>query len=589
MRLERNFAMRSAGESSEGRQTSCIVNQISMLHEILTNWDCVKSMIWIHAPEEAAEFLKIVDEVRRYTEEPGEEEQEELLSDAHSILQSAMARLEDEFDYLLNEHRQPLEPECMSFRSIEDDSVDDFSSNSFEEEPIEGKIKLESGRVSGSGVFVIDLIHPNAISELKSIAELMFLSKYDKECCQAYVMSRKDALDECLSILRIERFSIEEVIQMDWSTLNVLIKRWNRSLKVFIRVFLSSERRLCDLIFGDISESMSNYCFLESSKAAILQFLNIGEAIAIGPVEVEKLFRVLDMYEGLTDLLEDMNCLYPENIGSSIMMEWHEVLLRLTTLIKGIFAEFKKKIKKNTSHTPYPGGGVHHITRYVMNYVKLLSDYTETLNMLLKNKEDENSNPPIVYHLHSITSILEANLESRSMLYTDSALQHIFMMNNLCYMVQKVKDSEIQTIFGDDWARDYNRKFRLHANYYERATWNRVLAYLRDEGVSTNVSSSGLSSRGRAIIRDKFKGFNSSIEEVYRTQTAWNIPNVELRVDLRISISLRLIPAYRTFVGRCQNLLDAGRHRDTYIKYCSEDLEKYLLDLFEGSPKVMHS
>jgi len=367
--------------------------------------------------------------------------------------------------------------------------------------------------------------------------------------------------------------------------LNTLIKRWNRALKVFIRVYLASERRLSDLIFGDCSESVRDYCFLESSKGAIFQFLNLGEAIAIGPLKIEKLFRILDMYEGLTDVLMDIKSLYPGEHGSSILIECSEVLLRLSKSVRGIFAEFKNAIRKNTSTTPFAGGGVHPLTKYVMNYIRTLVDYSDTLNLLLKSDEEDYPNPsPMVRHLQSVASILEVNLDARSMLYTDRALQNLYMMNNLCYMVQKVKDSDLRAILGDDWIRAYSRKFRQHAMDYERASWNWVLSFLKDEGICYN----GSSSPSMTVLRERFKGFNLAFEEVYRTQTAWIVPNVELRDDLKISVSLKVLQAYRTFMGRYASHLDGVRHRDNYIKYCPEDLERCLLDLFEGSAKVMH-
>lgn len=37
-------------------------------------------------------------------------------------------------------------------------------------------------------------------------------------------------------------------------------------------------------------------------------------------------------------------------------------------------------------------GVIHPLTRYMVNYVKLLVDYSETLNSLLENKDDDELN-----------------------------------------------------------------------------------------------------------------------------------------------------------------------------------------------------
>lgn len=566
---------------TESREMSGIEERLGILHEKIANFDSDQSMIWDRDSDEASEFLQVVDEMQQLFDElMTSRGNTKLLGYADNTLQMAMARLEEEFVNLLIQYKQPLELEHMSFRSTEEDLSEDFSSNSFDEETIQGKIQVESSRSSDD--FVVDLIHPDVVCDLRTIAETMFMSKYDKECCQAYISVRKDALDECLSFLHIEKLSIEEVLQLDWVSLNSMIKRWNRALKIFIRVYLTSESRLFDLIFGDFSESLRQSCFVEISKSSVMQFLNLGEAIAVGPLKPEKLFRILDMYEVLGGLLGDIESLFPDASGSFILNECNEVLSRLGECVVGTFSEFMNAIRRNISTTGYGGGGVHPLTKYVMNYIKALADYSGSLNMLLEEEGRDTS--PVAFNFNLVTSILESNLNDRSMLYLNDALQSLFLMNNICYMVQKVKDSDLRAVLGDDWIRSHSRKFRQHAMNYERASWNAVLIFLRDEG----ISSHGSNAPSRTVLKERFKNFNQGMEEVYRTQTAWSVPNTELREDLKISISLKVLQAYRTFMGRYASYLDGVRHREHYIKYCPEDLELALLDLFEGTPRVMH-
>ncbi|XP_020678508.1 exocyst complex component EXO70E2 [Dendrobium catenatum] len=570
------------GEMSESEA------RLGILHEKIVNWNSDQSMIWDRDPDETSEFLQVVNEVQQLVDKlTTSPVYNKLLCYADSTLQMAMARLEEEFVHLLRQYRQPLEPDHMSFRSMEEELSEDFSSSSFEEEAIQGKSHHDSGRRSED--FLVDLIHPDVVCDLRCIAETMFSAKYDRECCQAYISVRMDALDECLSVLRIEKLSIEEVLQLEWSSLNSMIKRWNRALKVFVRVYLSSENRLCDLIFGELSVSLRQSCFVEISKSSIMQFLNLGEAIAVGPLKPEKLFRILDMYEVLADLLTDIESLFPNESGSFIVNECNDILSRLGEYVRGTFSAFKNAILRNTSTTGFAGGGVHPLTKYVMNYIKALADYRVTMNVLFDEQnyslqEEGNGLTPVASNLQSVTSILESNLNDRSMLYVDTALQCLFLMNNICYMVQKVKDSDLQPILGDDWIRLHIRKFTQHAMNYERASWNPVLLFLKDEGIHNH----GSSTPSKTVLKDRFKNFNQAFEEVYRTQMVWSVPNVGLREDLRISISLKVLQAYRTFIGRYASHLDGVRNREHYIKYCPEDLESALLDLFEGTPKVMH-
>lgn len=590
-------------EVEENEGVSEIENHLNEIHDKVMGWEKNQAMIWDCGPEEAYQYLKSVDEVRKLIDvlenrgPNSSNEDADLLRKAHDILQTAMARLEEEFRHLLVQNRQPFEPEHVSFRSSEDDFMEGGSVISWGDDSVEDVVHRDSmGR--GSEDYVIELVNRDVVRDLKSIANLMFDSNYGRECSQVFVSVQKDALDDCLFVLEVEKLSIEDVLKMEWNALNSRIRRWIRAMKLFVRVYLASEKMLTDQIFEDL-DSVSSVCFAESSKSAILQLLNFCEAIAIGPHQPEKLIRVLDMYELLDDLIPDILSLYPDDqsVSSSVSSECLDILQRLGECAKATFLEFENAVASNVSTNAFAGGGVHPLTRYVMNYIKTLMDYRTTLDNVLKDEHiddpipvspdlspDENGDgptwtSPMSIHFRSLISILECNLDSKSKLYKEDSYQHLFLMNNIHYMAEKVKNSEVRTVLGDGWIRKHNWKFQQHAMNYERATWSSILALLRDEGIQ-NPGSNTIS---KTLLKERLQSFYIAFEEVYKNQTGWIIPDPQLRDDLRISTSLKVIQAYRTFVGRHVNHIS-----EKHIKYSADDLEDHLLDLFEGSQKSLH-
>lgn len=593
-----------------------IESQLDVVQEKVMRWESDLNMIWDAGLDEAFEYLNAADEARKLTERleslcldkgdgdgDGDDDDNgyvkayELQRRAYDVLQTAMDRLEEEFRHMLVQNRQPFEPEHVSFRSSEEETLDEGSINSYGDDSFEESLNRDSlSRVSEE--FLIDLIHPDVIPELRSIANLMFNSKYDRECVQAYTSLRKDALDECLFILEMEKLSIEDVLRTEWNTLNSKIRRWIRAMKIFVRVYLASEKWLCDQIFAELGPT-SLVCFIESSKTSILQLLNFGEAMSVGPQQPEKLFRILDMYEVLVDLIPDIEALYFGEAGSAITTEFHEVLGRLGDCVRATFVQFQNAIVSNHSNNPISGGGIHPLNRYVMNYIRTLTDYGETINSLSKdhdegdhiaalspdaspttNEDDKRVVSPMARYFVSVAAALERNLEAKSKLYKEVSLQHLFLMNNIHYMAQKVRGSELRSIFGSEWIKKRNGKFQQHAMDYQRATWGSILALFKDEGIQ-NRSSNSIS---KILLKETLRSFYNGFEEIYRTQTAWTIPDIELREDLRISASLQVIQSYRTFAGRHSTHIS-----DKNIKYSADDLEKFLLDLFEGSPKSLHN
>jgi exocyst complex protein 7 len=349
----------------------------------------------------------------------------------------------------------------------------------------------------------------------------------------------------------------------------------------------------------------SDFLFCEMSKGIMMQMLSFGEAVAISRRSPEKLFKILDMYETLRDLIPDIDSIFSGSSGTSVRSEASGILMRLGEAARGTFAEFENAIQRDGSKTPVPGGTVHPLTRYVMNYIKLLCDYTVTLKQLFgENKKevrmllgDSNGTPvayggddardgkeelsPLAVQINWLTHVLRNNLEGKSKLYKDVALTHLFLMNNVHYTVQKVKSSEVRALIGDDWVRKHTSLVRQYATSYQRAAWSKVLGFLRDEGIHSSVSlSTGVS---RVVLKDRFKNFNLAFDEVHKAQSTWVVVDPELRDELRIYIADKILPAYRAFVGRYGQFLETGRHPDKYIKYQPEDLEAAIGDFFEGS------
>ncbi|CAI9758695.1 unnamed protein product [Fraxinus pennsylvanica] len=582
-----------------------IEQQLNEVRDKIMDREKGDSMIWDRGPDEAYEYLKVVDRAQKLTKSlenlslNGFCNANSLLLRAHDVLQTAMARLEEEFRHLLVQNRQPFEQEHVSFRSSEEDIVEASSIASFGDDSVEDVVQRDS-MSQRSEDYVFELVHPDVIPDLKTIAKLMFDSTYGQECSQMFINVQRDALDDCLYILEVEKLSIEDVLKMEWNPLNLKIRRWMWAVKIFVRVYLAGEKLLSDQIFGEL-DSASSLCFIESSKPAMLQLLNFGEAIAIGPHQPEKLIRILDMYEVLADLILNIDALYSDETGYHVRTECHETLRRLGECAKATFLEFENAVASNVSANAFPGGGVHHLTRYVMNYIKTLTDYSKTLDFLLKDEDKEDSvsvSPgtnsvseeesvgrssrasPMALHFRALISILECNLDEKSKMYRDESLQHLFLMNNIHYMAEKVKNSELRAELGDEWIRRQNRKFQQQAMSYERATWSSILSLLKDEGIQ-NPGSNLIS---RTILKERLHSFYLAFEEVYKSQTGWLIPDSQLREDLRISTSLKVIQAYRTFVGRHINHIS-----EKHIKYTADDLQDYLFHLFEGSQKSLHS
>ncbi|XP_044496305.1 exocyst complex component EXO70A1-like [Mangifera indica] len=591
--------------------------------KIILKWDSTASeeakekMIFEGDRCEVDRYLQAVDEIQRSISSTGISDDAE--TKVNSALQIAMARLEDEFRNILLVNIHALDVESLSADSSssrflrtdsevltegQDDQFDQEQDVALKHSESSTSVASSSYR-STSCIREIDLIPVEIIEDLKSIAQRMIAAGYLRECIQVYGSVRKSAVDASFKRLGVEKLSIGDIQRLEWDTVETKIRKWIRAAKVCVRVLFASEKRLCEQIFEGVGTSIDDSCFMETVKGPAIQLFNFAEAISISKRSPEKLFKILDLHDALEELLPDIEVVFYSKSSDSIRVQATEILSRLAEAARGILSEFENAVLREPSRVPVPGGTIHPLTRYVMNYISLISDYKQTLIELIMSKPSTGSRysgdpttpdmdfseleekTPLALHLIWIIVILQFNLESKSSHYKDTSLPHLFMMNNVHYIVQKIKGSpELREMIGDDYLKKMTGKFRQAATNYQRATWVKILHCLRDEGL--HVSGGFSSGVSKSALRERFKTFNAMFEEVHRTQAMWLVPDSQLREELRISISEKLIPAYRSFLGRFRIHIESGKHPENYIKYSVEDLETAVLDFFEGYPVSQH-
>ncbi|KAH7279842.1 hypothetical protein KP509_37G039600 [Ceratopteris richardii] len=560
----------------------------------------------------SASFMEAVDSLQHLLDNMSlgiHDQNSETLDEAQSLLQIGMCQMEDEFRRILEMHSESVDPEWL-FDPIANPS---FSSLSRErsaeiaaavEDSGEGKQEEDESSLPPNEKPLIDMLPPEVVPILSEIAVHMMTSGYRMECCQTYIQVRRPIMEESLFRLGVERFTIEDVQRMSPDVLENEIVRWIKALSVSVRILFPSEKRLAEQVFAT-SSSISEWCFAEVGKGCMTQLLNFAEAVAIGRRSPEKLPRILDMYEDLRDVLDDIDSIFSGSSCTNLRSEASDVLCRLGEAARGTFAEFASAIKKDTARNAVPGGAVHPLTRYVMNYLRLLSCFSNTLDEILGDQRsidslprvvDESSNlglspdesgrhsddeSPLSMQIVYLIEQLEGNLEGKAGLYKDTALHYLFLMNNYQYIFQKVKASEVRKQLSDEWLRRHRGKVRQFHNSYLRGAWHRVLACLRDDGIHSGSGSSFSGGVSKSVLKDRFKQFNATFEEVVRTQQSWIVSDPELCADLRISIVEMVLPAYRAFLGRFRSHLESERNSDRFIKYTAEDLESILNDLFD--------
>ncbi|KAL1199090.1 Exocyst complex component EXO70C1 [Cardamine amara subsp. amara] len=441
---------------------------------------------------------------------------------------------------------------------------------------------------------------PESISTLKKIAAAMISAGYEAECCMSYEMSRRHAFKEELSEVGFEGINVEDVQRIAWESLEGEIASWISIVRRCSAVLYPGELSLCNTVFSDQNHaSIRKRLFTGLVSAVTIRFLDFSGAVVLTKRSSEKLFKFLDMYETLRDLIPAV-----EKSDSDLIQEIKLAQTRLGETAVTIFGELEKSIRSDNGRTPVPSGAVHPLTRYTMNYLKYACEYKETLDQVFQhyesnqtdNKPDETETKPkqnredddeyktsaFARQMIRVMELLDANLDIKSKLYRDLSLRYIFLMNNGRYILQKIKGSvEIRDLMGQSWTRKRSTELRQYHKSYQRETWGKVLQCMNQEGLQVNGKVS------KPVLKERFKIFNTLFDEIHKTQSTWIVSDEQMQSELRVSISALVIPAYRSFFGRYKQHLDSGKQTDKYVKYQPEDIESFIDDLFDGNPTSM--
>lgn len=547
--------------------------------------------------EDLESYLEAIDQLRSnisyFSSNKGFKNSEGVINNANTLLVKAISKLEDEFKQLLASYSKPLEPdrlfECLPNSMRPSSGSPGHNGDSSHKSPSNHHSEQPNGDAETAVFTPPTLIPPRILPLLHDLAQQMVQAGHQQQLQRIYRDTRSTVLEESLRKLGVEKLSKDDVQKMQWEVLEAKIGNWIHFMRIAVKLLFAGERKVCDQIFESF-DCLSDQCFAEVTASSVTVLLSFGDAIAKSKRSPEKLFVLLDMYEIMRELHSEIESVFKGKACTEIRESALGLTKRLAQTAQETFGDFEEAVEKDATKTAVLDGTVHPLTSYVINYVKFLFDYQSTLKQLFQEFENgTESDSQLASVTMRIMQALQTNLDGKSKQYKDPALTHLFLMNNIHYMVRSVRRSEAKDLLGDDWVQRHRRIVQQHANQYKRTAWAKILQCLSVQGLTSSggggsVATDGGNSSGvsRALIKDRFKVFNIQFEELHQKQSQWTVPDTELRESLRLAVAEVLLPAYRSFVKRFGPLVENGKNPQKYIRYSAEDLERMLGEFFEG-------
>ncbi|KAJ4971370.1 hypothetical protein NE237_004469 [Protea cynaroides] len=575
---------RPASTPPHNLSESMMDKNVEQAKSIITKWDphattfAKVTSLFYESRSEAQQFLKSVKDLQNAMHFFSSHNSSHKLVHAQNLMQIAMKRLEKEFYQILSSNRDHLDPESVSARSSTSGYEDDAGSN-------------DEIQLAGESINEVELFSTLALSDLRSIADCMISCGYGKECIKIYKNMRKSIVDEALYKLGIERLTSSQIRKMDWDILELKIKGWVNAVKIAVKLLFHGERIVCDNVFTS-SEFIRESCYLEITKEGAIHLFQFPETVTKYHKSPEKIFRMLDLYDAISGLWPEIDSIFSFESISIVHSQALKSLIKLGDTIRTMLSDFESAIQKDSSKSLVPGGGLHPLTRYVMNYLSFLTDYSVILSDILVDwRLPENSSLPESYfespnpndHPPSALTIrlawiilsLLCKLDGKATLYKDPALAYLFLTNNLQYVIEKVHTSNLRYLLGDNWISKHKTTVKQHAASYERIGWSKVLSAIPEDPTAATMSA--------VEAKECFNNFKSAFDRVYRTQSSWIVTDRKLREQIKKSIAKKLLPAYRAFYIKYRTTLRTENDKESILRFGPDDLGNYLSDLFNGT------
>lgn len=260
-----------------------------------------------------------------------------------------------------------------------------------------------------------------------------------------------------------------------------------------------------------------------------------------------------------------------------------------TTLNKAL-EELVDSVKGDPEGKMPRDGTVHELTSNVMVVLEQLLGFVEAAGAVLAvwdlasfSQSRDPNRAALAQYVTRVLSALNLTLHNKSARYEDQALQAVFRLNNLHYVLRAlVRSGLLEVVQGYEptLGEQYEEQIRDQKRLYSQS-WSRVLHYVLelDRPVSTGAK---LRDKDRQGIKDKFTGFNRELEELYRVQKAYAVPDVELRESLKRDNKEFVLPKYKLFYDK-YSALPFTKNPDKYLKYTPLQVSNLIDQFFDAA------
>ncbi|XP_033107981.1 exocyst complex component 7-like isoform X2 [Anneissia japonica] len=258
--------------------------------------------------------------------------------------------------------------------------------------------------------------------------------------------------------------------------------------------------------------------------------------------------------------------------------------------------EFFEIVKNDPDKSNMPRDGtVHELTSNAVIFMENLQEFIDTTSSMLstqkdailsRGSDDTAKKKLVAAYIAKVLGALGLNLDQKAKTYNDQYLGAIFLLNNYHYLLKSLQRSgliQLVMCFNPDVESHYEQIIKDQKVEYTKS-WSRVITQIHEASrppfLLEREAGGRLKDRERQHIKDKFKGFNTELEDLFKVQKCYAVPDEQLRKMLREENKATVINAYRTFMERYATT-NFTKNPEKYIKYHPDQVGSMIDKFFD--------
>ncbi|XP_050216583.1 exocyst complex component EXO70A1 [Mercurialis annua] len=473
------------------------------------------------------------------------------------LLDASLDKLEGEFRRLLTEHSVPL--------------------------PMSAPSALGQQAVIAPSPLPVSVIQ-----KMQAILGRLIANNRLEKCITIYVEVRGSNVRASLQALDLDYLEISIAEFNNVQSIEGYIAQWGRHLEFAVKHLFEAEYKLCNDVFERIGLDVWMGCFAKiSAQAGMLAFLQFGKTVTESKKDPVKLLKLLDIFTSLNKLRLDFNRLFGGTACMEIQNLTRDLIKRVIDGAAEIFWELLLQVELQRQIPPPLDGGVPRLVSFITDYCNKLigDDYKPILTQVLvihrSWKHERFQERLLITEVLNIIKAIELNLETWTKAYDDTVLSSLFAMNNHYHLYKHLKGTKLGNLLGDSWLREHEQYKDYYATIFLRDSWGKLPGHLSREGL---ILFSGGRATARDLVKKRLKTFNEALDEMYKKQSNWVMPERDLREKTCQMIVQSVVPVYRSYMQNYGPLVEQDGSSSKYAKYSVQTLEQMLASLFQPRP-----